>query len=223
MFPGRLRVLICIGAMGAAVAGACARSNSPDAGGDTALARDLALVSLRDSSRQGRAVATPAPSFPQSVSVQPESSIVTTERPISGAASAPAAADTSPAAPAARTKSSRSRRGLTGAAACASPKLADQNTCLREEIAPNDAKLTGVYNAYLARLRAASVKRGGGAPAMEKLRVSERAWLVYRDQECKRRNWGKEGALWAPKRAACMKELAAKRTDELDRLLKSGR
>lgn len=221
MFPARLRVLICIGAGWAAVAGACARSNSPDAGGDTALARDLALVSLKDSSRQGTALGMPASPAPQPPIVPPESSRVSTGQPISGGVSAPSVMDTHQATPVAPTKGTRSRRGLTGAAACESPKLADQNSCLRAEIAPGDARLNHVYNAYMARLRAAPASRGGGAPAIAKLRISERAWLVYRDQECRRRNWLKEGTLWAPKRAACMKELAATRAGELERLLRS--
>ncbi|MGI8510286.1 MAG: lysozyme inhibitor LprI family protein [Gemmatimonadaceae bacterium] len=214
MFPARLRVLICIGAGWAAVASACARSNSPDAGGDTALARDLALVSLRDSSRGGTAVGMPAAPVSQPGSVRSDSSLVAT------VGSRPAGTP-KPAVPVARTKTVRSHGGLTGTAACESPRLADQNSCLRAEIAPDDGRLNHVYNAYLARLRAAPARRGGGAPAIAKLRISERAWFVYRDQECRRRNWGKEGTLWAPKRAACMKELAATRADELERLLRS--
>lgn len=221
MFPARLRVLICIGAGWAAVASACARSNSPDAGGDTALARDLALVSLRDSSRGGTAVGMPPAPVSQPGSVPSDSSLVATVGSRPAGTPKPAVTDTGRTVPVARTKTVRSRRGLTGTAACESPRLADQNSCLRAEIAPDDARLNHVYNAYLARLRAAPASRGGGAPAIAKLRISERAWLVYRDQECRRRNWGKEGTLWAPKRAACMKELAATRADELERLLRS--
>ncbi len=232
MLPGQLRLLICAGALCATtVAGACARSSSPDAGGDTALARDLALVSLRDSAHQGTPVSVPTPSLPQTGSVapnvppngRPDSAPVATEPPASGAASAPPVTDTRHATRAARTKATVSRRARTGAAACASPKFSDQNSCLRREIASNDARLAHVYNSYLARLRSAPASRGGGSPAVEKLRISEKAWLAYRVQECRRRNWGKEGTLWAPRRAECMKEMAATRTDELARLLRSGR
>lgn len=227
MFTGRLRVLICIGAVWGTVAGACARSSSPDAGGDTALARDLALVSLKDTSRRGTAAATQPSPGQQRANVPAGSSRMAAGQPTSAGAPTsapiPAVTDTSRATPAAPTKGARSRRGITGVAACASPRLADQNACLRAEVARNDVRLIRVYNAYRARLRSAPASRGGGTPAIEKLRVSERAWLVYRDQECRRRNWGKEGTIWAPKRAACLGELAAKRADELDRLLRSRR
>jgi uncharacterized protein YecT (DUF1311 family) len=58
----------------------------------------------------------------------------------------------------------------------------------------------------------------GGAkdpPSVQRLRVAQRAWLVYRDTECRRRGKGKEGALWARPRARCLGEFSARRANEL--------
>jgi uncharacterized protein YecT (DUF1311 family) len=50
---------------------------------------------------------------------------------------------------------------------------------------------------------------------VERLRVAQRAWLVYRDTECRRRNHGHESTLWAPVRAQCLGEFSAAREQEL--------
>ena len=64
--------------------------------------------------------------------------------------------------------------------------------------------------------RDAGVAPGQKEPAsVERLRVAQRSWLVYRDTECRRRNRDKEGPLWAPMRARCLAEFSGDRTDEL--------
>jgi uncharacterized protein YecT (DUF1311 family) len=49
--------------------------------------------------------------------------------------------------------------------------------------------------------------------------VAQRSWLVYRDTECRRRNRGKEGPLWAPTRAECLAEFSGQRANELSAAL----
>ena len=53
-------------------------------------------------------------------------------------------------------------------------------------------------------------------PTVQRLRSAQRAWLVYRDDECLRRTKPTEGPLWAPVRAKCLAEYSALRARELD-------
>lgn len=107
-------------------------------------------------------------------------------------------------------------------APCASPATADQRRCLMMHLARSDVGLDRTYQALIAEL-----KRQEGTPAgakepesVHQLRVAQRAWLVYRDTECRQRNRGKEGALWAPVRAACLAEFSGAREQELAKLLR---
>lgn len=107
-------------------------------------------------------------------------------------------------------------------APCASPTAADQRRCLMMHLASSDVGLDRTYQALITEL-----KRQAGAPAgarepqsVQQLRVAQRAWLVYRDTECRQRNRGKEGALWAPVRAACLAEFSGAREQELATLLR---
>lgn len=107
-------------------------------------------------------------------------------------------------------------------APCASPATADQRRCLMMHLARSDVSLDRTYQALIAEL-----KRQQGTPpgarepeSVHQLRVAQRAWLVYRDTECRQRNRGKEGALWAPVRAACLAEFSGAREQELAKLLR---
>lgn len=111
---------------------------------------------------------------------------------------------------------------VAGDAPCASPAAADQRRCLMMHLASSDAGLDRTYQALITEL-----KRQDGAPAgarepqsVLQLRVAQRAWLVYRDTECRQRNRGKEGTLWAPVRAACLAEFSGAREQELAKLLR---
>ena len=106
---------------------------------------------------------------------------------------------------------------------CDSPARDSQLACLRRKLAEYDAPLNRVYQRYIDRLRAAPANRGGGAPAVNKLRESQRAWLTYRDQMCARRLKGKEPKLWAPGRAACLGEYATARAKLLEDMLNGAR
>lgn len=211
---------LALGPLACVAALACGRSRAADAGGDTALARDLAIVQMetnrqRDSAIDAlaRAASTPAPapldSGFDSTTLPPPlpADSQTTASQIASAAALPAAPQ--PAVHAVHKPSDP----------CDSPAHASQLTCLRRELARYDAPLNRVYGRYLARLRSAPASRGGGAPAIRKLRESQRAWLVYRDQMCQRRLAPKEPRLWAPGRAACLGEYATARTRLLTDML----
>jgi uncharacterized protein YecT (DUF1311 family) len=102
---------------------------------------------------------------------------------------------------------------------CASPVPADQRRCLMVRLARSDVSLDRTYQALIADLkREAGAPPGAPEPAsVQELRRAQRAWLVYRDTECRRRNRDKEGVLWAPLRAQCLGEFSGLRAEELAR------
>ena len=106
---------------------------------------------------------------------------------------------------------------------CASPALADQRRCLLSYLARSDVKLDRNYQALITALKreAGTTERGKEPATVQRLRTSQRNWLVYRDDECRRRNEGKEGPLWAPTRAQCLAEYSDERAKELANALAS--
>jgi uncharacterized protein YecT (DUF1311 family) len=109
--------------------------------------------------------------------------------------------------------------------ACSSPAAADQRRCLMLHLARSDESLDRTYQALIAAMkREAGTAPGAKEPeSVEQLRVAQRAWLVYRDTECRRRNRGKEGPLWAPVRAQCLGEFSGTRQEELAKALRERR
>lgn len=102
------------------------------------------------------------------------------------------------------------------ASACESATTADQRRCLMSHLARSDAGLDRTYQALIAELkRTSAAVASGEPPSVLQLRTAQRAWLVYRDTECRRRNRGKEGPLWAPVRAQCLGEFSGRREGEL--------
>lgn len=107
-------------------------------------------------------------------------------------------------------------------APCSSPATTDQRRCLMMHLARSDVALDRTYQSLIAELK----RKEGTAPgakepeSVHQLRVAQRAWLVYRDTECRQRNRGKEGPLWAPVRAACLAEFSGAREEELAKLLR---
>ena len=168
--------------------------------------------------------ATRAPMRPVPATIHPDP-IPTTRMP---AAPAGRTAAPSGAAPAARATTILER--VPGAALppagsdepCASPASADQRRCLMLHLARSDVALDRTYQALIADLKreAGTPVRGREPETVTQLRVAQRAWLVYRDTECRRRNRGKEGPLWAPVRAECLGEFSGQRTEELARALR---
>ena len=125
-----------------------------------------------------------------------------------------------PGAPVASNASSRpapSAEGYIGPS-CASPARDDQQRCLMGYLAKSDALLDRYYQALILRLKSeAGVKSDSEEPpAVQRLRSAQRAWLVYRDDECRRRTKAREGPLWAPVRAQCLAEYSSLRARELD-------
>jgi uncharacterized protein YecT (DUF1311 family) len=104
-----------------------------------------------------------------------------------------------------------------GASACDSPVPADQRECVRATLAAADGRLNRIYRALITETRRQErVAPGGGDPAsVERLRVAQREWLVYRDTECRKRGRKKEGALWARPRVRCLAEFSERRANEL--------
>ena len=89
----------------------------------------------------------------------------------------------------------------------------------------SDVGLDRTYQALISDMK----RESGTAPgtrepeSVQQLRVAQRAWLVYRDTECRRRNRGTEGPLWAPVRAQCLAEFSGARTEELAQALRDRR
>ena len=105
---------------------------------------------------------------------------------------------------------------------CSSAGAASQRRCLMLHLARSDRALDRTYQSLIADLtREAGARSGAGEPeSVQQLRVAQRAWLVYRDTECRRRNRGREGPLWAPVRAQCLGEFSGTRTEELAQALR---
>ncbi len=118
----------------------------------------------------------------------------------------------------ARAPARTARARTIGDESCQSPATSEQRRCLLLHLAASDVSLDRSYQSLISDLRAeAGVPPGGAEPAsVSRLRAAQRAWLVYRDTECRRRNRGREGPLWAPVRAQCLGEFSARRTEELD-------
>jgi uncharacterized protein YecT (DUF1311 family) len=74
-----------------------------------------------------------------------------------------------------------------------------------------------IYRALITEMRLQEGTRPGAKdPAsVQRLRVAQRAWLVQRDTECRRRGRGREGARWARPRVRCLGNFANQRANEL--------
>lgn len=117
------------------------------------------------------------------------------------------------------TKASPPRAPLRRASGdpCNSPAKAAQEACVRSGLAASDMRLNRIYRALLTEMRRQEGVRPGqkDPPSVQRLRVAQRAWLVDRDTECRRRGRGSEGALWARPRVQCLGEFATRRANEL--------
>ena len=101
---------------------------------------------------------------------------------------------------------------------CASPAPADQQRCLLGYLERSDALLDRNYGALINRLKTEAGTRPKAAEplAVQRLRTAQRSWLVYRDDECRKRTVEQEGPLWAPVRAHCLAQYSALRARELE-------
>jgi uncharacterized protein YecT (DUF1311 family) len=163
---------------------------------------------LRDSAVASRPNVAPS-------SVTSPGTLEGSSRPVASPAPAPPPASnpTTPAKPAAALPAPK----LSGLKACNSATLENQSECIRVSIATGDARLNRIYRALITEMRRQEGVAPGAKdpPSVQRLRVAQRAWLVYRDTECRRRGRGKEGALWAKPRSRCLAQFASKRANEL--------
>ena len=114
--------------------------------------------------------------------------------------------------------SARTRRDSL--ALCRSPAGADQRACLAAAIAENDYGLNNVYRTLIGEMRRQErvARDASDPPSVQRLRAQQRAWLVTRDEACRRRV-GQQGALWAAPRARCLAGESTRRAAVLaDRL-----
>ncbi|HVD59909.1 MAG TPA: lysozyme inhibitor LprI family protein [Gemmatimonadaceae bacterium] len=197
-----------------------------DIAADSALAADLALAN-RDTlvidSIGNPAMNTPAPADTDLAgSLEGKSRPVPAPPPAPAPATIVAPAPLPPPAPPAPAPVAASPRPTPAAPRrvgnpCNSPAQADQEACVRASLASADMRLNRIYRALITEMRRQEgMKPGQADPAsVERLRASQRSWLVYRDTECRRRGKGKEGRLWARPRVACLGEFAATRANEL--------
>jgi uncharacterized protein YecT (DUF1311 family)/tRNA A-37 threonylcarbamoyl transferase component Bud32 len=110
-------------------------------------------------------------------------------------------------------------------ARCSQPSMADQRACLLAHIARNDASLQRVYDSLIIELRRdAGVRRGAPEPpAVKRLRVEQRAWVVTRDRECTRQPAPGSIRYWAEPMAQCFARASAAREKELGETLRQAR
>jgi len=173
---------------------------------DSALAHDLVLAGY-DS-----AVIFPAGRYFGG----PMTGATVSESPGDLAERASASTSTSTSTPTAATPAPSA--GSNVEAPCASPAAADQQRCLEGYLARSDVQLNRSYQALITQLRAEAGKRPGAndPPTVKRLRATQRNWIAYRNDECRKRAAANEGTIWAPERARCFEEYTVLREREFD-------
>lgn len=173
-------------------------------------ARDT-TITRRDTATKPAAVASSAPLAQKVVPPPPAKAAAPTAAPASKPVSTPAPTVTAPARPVAAAPK------LKGLRACNSPTAENQSECIRVSLASVDSRLNRIYRALITEMRRQENVPPGGKdpPSVQRLRIAQRAWLVYRDNECRRQGRGKEGALWAKPRAKCLGQFSVRRANEL--------
>jgi len=193
---------------------------------DSSLAHDLKLASADTAPFSDAADVAVAPRSDTSVrrvdsipKSNPQSALVVSNNSNTTVTESPG----SLGAPVPVSKSERASADSFAGPSCASPAMPDQRRCLLSYLARTDVTLDRNYQALITALkREAGTPPGGPEPAtVLRLRTAQRNWLVYRDDECRRRNEGKEGPLWAPTRAECLAEYSGQRSQELANALAS--
>lgn len=106
---------------------------------------------------------------------------------------------------------------LTGTRACSSSTPENQAECIRVSIAAGDARLNRIYRALITEMRLQEKVPAGAKdpPSVQRVRVAQRQWIVYRDNECRKKVPAKTKGLWAKARANCLAEFAGRRAGEL--------
>ena len=176
---------------------------------DSALARDLEIAGATDSTVAASAEQDSGAVTESSGSLDSTGSLPETTA--SGATHTAADLASPPGT------SAPSAEGYIGPS-CASPAADDQQRCLLGYLARSDARLDRSYQSLISRLKTeARTRSNAPEPAVvQRLRTAQRQWLVYRDDECRKRTRPREGPLWAPVRAQCLAEYSTLRARELD-------
>ncbi|HYW30199.1 MAG TPA: protein kinase [Gemmatimonas sp.] len=109
----------------------------------------------------------------------------------------------------------------TADARCSSTASGAQRACLLAAIDRNDASLNRTYQELIAQMR----RNAGGTrepPAVQSLRVEQRAWVVQRDRACGRAAASSSGGLWAADRVSCFARMSDSREAVLRRRVRAG-
>lgn len=175
---------------------------------DSSLTHDLLLAGY-DSAvvfPRGRYFGTPEP-------------VARTETESPGALADADSAATSPAPAAVKAAAPASSANAFVSPACASPAADDQQRCLDGYLKRSDVKLDSSYQKLISHLKTEGSTRRGSEPAtVQRLRATQRNWLTYRADECRKRT-ASEGLLWAPARAKCMEAYSTLRQREFESAL----
>lgn len=157
---------------------------------------------------------TPAPSEPSRPVALPAAPGAA---PPAAPAVEPTASTSSPGSSTSGTTTPASAPTFKGARACSAPGLANQSECVRVTLAATDMRMNRIYRALITEMRRQEKVAPGSKdpPSVQRLRVSQRSWLVYRDSECRRRGRGREGALWARPRVRCLGQFSVRRANAL--------
>jgi serine/threonine protein kinase/uncharacterized protein YecT (DUF1311 family) len=188
-------------------------------------------VAVRDSVGQGRSTAPAVDSASRPTVEAPPVAVAPPVAPPAAperrppASSTPPAASArarppvpAPAAPRVRTPASAAPAAPVDADAggdrCSTPTAAAQRACLLAGIDRNDADLNRSYQALIARLR----REAGGVrepPAVQALRVEQRAWVADRDRVCRSSAGAGSGPLWGAESIPCFARMSEEREAEL--------
>jgi uncharacterized protein YecT (DUF1311 family) len=108
-------------------------------------------------------------------------------------------------------------RGEVPSPRCRLAAAADQQACLSAYIALGDASLNRAFDSLVGEMRRVAGTPDGAPdpPAVQRVRIEQRAWLAVRDNECPRTAPIGAGPFWAEAQSGCFNEMADARAAEL--------
>lgn len=211
----------------AALAGC--RGRSPDAGGDTSLARDLAEAQLAgvaaglaagaaSGAASGRAT-VPTTAADTTAIRDTTSGLDSAGRRTAASPRLPAAAVAHDAAPTAHVAAAAKK--VASPDPCASSSFTDQTACVSRSAKRADGRLAALNHSIVSAVRKQQrvAARAPDPPYVRKLARAQAEWVSWRDGECKRRTPSVSGKLWASSRARCITELSDARAVDLNHIL----
>jgi uncharacterized protein YecT (DUF1311 family) len=101
---------------------------------------------------------------------------------------------------------------------CDSSVTVDLANCALASNRDADDSLNTIYKTVVQLLRARlDVKAGDPDPdVVNQMRLAERAWIAFRDSECRWQDAWEEGTMWIPVRAGCYGSLVRERIRTLE-------